>query len=105
VFRAIDGIASSDWHCGKVSDWRADLGWMLKSPENFQKALDLALNAAPANDAKPMTDDDRAAYLAKLDAKPWANATPRAEHHSDRRGNTGPPRSIGQLAAGIVGTA
>lgn len=42
IFRAIGGIASSDWHCGRVSDWRADIGWLLKSPENFQKALELA---------------------------------------------------------------
>jgi hypothetical protein len=92
----------------KFKDAGHDIGAILmKSAINSYRGVFAPDTPPPANDphAKPMTDADRATYLAKLDAKPWANATPRAEQHPDRRGNTGPPRSIGQLTAGIVGTA
>lgn len=46
VFEAIRNLAASDWHCGRNDNgWRANLGWLLKSPENFQKALELAPTA------------------------------------------------------------
>ncbi|MBI0474237.1 HNH endonuclease [Sphingomonas sp. MA1305] len=42
VFEAIRNVGASDFHCGKNDrGWTANLGWLLKSPENFQKALEL----------------------------------------------------------------
>lgn len=81
-----------------------DIGAILmKSAINSYRGV-FAPDGAPAaaNDphAKPMTDDDRAAYLAKLEAKPWANATTRAEQRSDRGNRTQP---IGDLVQRIAG--
>jgi hypothetical protein len=45
VFEAIRNLAASDWHCGKnPNGWTANLGWLLKSPENFQKSLEMGAN-------------------------------------------------------------
>jgi len=42
VFEAIRNVAGSRFHCGQNDrGWRANIGWLLKSPENFQKALEL----------------------------------------------------------------
>lgn len=42
VFDAIAKLGRSGWHCGgNGGSWRANLGWLLKSPENFQKALEM----------------------------------------------------------------
>ena len=42
VFEAIRNVAASRFHCGQNDrGWRANIGWLLKSPENFQKALEL----------------------------------------------------------------
>jgi hypothetical protein len=42
VFEAIRNVGQSDFHCGKNDrGWTANIGWLLKSPENFQKALEL----------------------------------------------------------------
>lgn len=70
VFDAITNIAASRFHCGgNARGWKATLGWLLESPGNFLKALELsdgAVRAAPA-----MSEAQRAAYLAQLDARPW----------------------------------
>jgi hypothetical protein len=53
VYLAIRGMAGSPWHSGKSGDWtNGNLGWLLKSPENFQKMLDLAPAAKAAAPAK-----------------------------------------------------
>ena len=52
---AIRGIAASDWHCGRVGDWKANIGWVLKSPENFAKAMELA----PQTDIPAACDTER----------------------------------------------
>jgi hypothetical protein len=86
-----------------MSDWPATwCGWIIR--EHAKVMRDQKFGNAPpaANDtpAKPMTDADRAAYLAKLESSPWANGgTPRAEQP---RANGGRVRSFGQLAAGIA---
>lgn len=42
VFEAIGNLGRSAWHTGRNDrGWRADLGWLLKSPEHFQRALEL----------------------------------------------------------------
>lgn len=42
LFEAIGNLAASAWHCGaNPNGWTANLGWLLKSPENFQKALEM----------------------------------------------------------------
>jgi hypothetical protein len=49
VFEAIGNLAASDWHCGKNDrGWCVNIGWLLKSPENFQKALELQPRTPPA---------------------------------------------------------
>lgn len=93
ILSAIGNLAASRFHCGENDrGWRADLGWFLKA-ENFLKALEMA-ETRTGPKAVPVTD--QAAYLAKLEAQPWASATPRAEARP-RVGNTGPPAAIGDL--------
>ena len=98
VFEAIANIAASRFHCGgNARGWKATLGWLLETPGNFLKALDLgegAVQAAPA-----MSEAQRAAYLAQLDARPWAKGAPIA--WPARRGS-GPPVSIGVVARQIA---
>ncbi len=61
VFDAINRLGSSPWHCGKNDDgWRASLGWLLKSPENFLKALELP----EPPEKRSSTPQDRATHLA-----------------------------------------
>ena len=94
VFDAIDNIAASRFHCGgNARGWKATLGWMLESPGNFLKALELGEGAARA--APAMSEAQRSAYLAQLDARPWAKGTPTA--WPGRRGS-GSPVPIGALA-------
>jgi hypothetical protein len=97
VLDAIANLAGSDFHCGKNDrNWRVNIGWLLKSPENFMKALEMG-RAADA--AKPSAPVDQAAYLAKLADKPWAGGSqaPAPPPTEFRKGNTGPPRPIGDL--------
>jgi DNA-binding transcriptional regulator YhcF (GntR family) len=50
VFLAIAGIAASPHHCGQNDrKWRAHLGWILESPRNFRKALEMAPHDKPAS--------------------------------------------------------
>ncbi len=59
VLEAIANLAASPFHCGKNDrGWRASLGWLLTSPENFQKMLELA--PPPHALARPMTLQQRA---------------------------------------------
>ena len=61
VFRAIRNIAGSEWHTGRGSKgWRADIGWILKSPENFQKAMELAPPPLVAKQVVPVEQTIRA---------------------------------------------
>jgi len=94
VFEAIANIAASRFHCGgNARGWKATLGWLLESPGNFLKALDLgegAVRPAPA-----MSEAQRSAYLAQLDARPWAKGAPAA--WPARRGS-GPLVPIGVVA-------
>jgi len=42
IFDAIRNVAASPFHCGTNDrNWKANLGWLLKSPENFLKALEM----------------------------------------------------------------
>lgn len=42
VFEAIKHLADSPWHRGENDrGWKANIGWLLKSPENFQKSLEM----------------------------------------------------------------
>jgi len=69
VLEAIGNLAASEFHCGKNDrGWRVNIGWMLKSPENFVKALEMG-GGKPGG--PPATPIDHAAYLAKLNDKPW----------------------------------
>ncbi|WP_162875509.1 hypothetical protein [Sphingomonas crusticola] len=60
VFEAIAHLAASPFHCGANDrGWRASLGWLLTSPENFQKMLELA--PPPAALPPRMSATERAA--------------------------------------------
>lgn len=56
VFEAIRNVGASEFHCGKNDrGWTANLGWLLKSPENFQKALEMgSTQQARAGPAEPI---------------------------------------------------
>lgn len=98
LFAAMANLSASKFHCGENDrGWRANLGWFLEA-KNFLKALEME-SAMPANapHAKPMTDADRTAYLAKLNSSPMFATTRNAPAPPPRTGNTGPPRSIGEL--------
>lgn len=61
VFDAIRRLGASEWHCGKNDrGWTANLGWLLKSPENFLKALELP----EPPEKRSSTPHDRATHLA-----------------------------------------
>ena len=94
VFEAIANIAASRFHCGgNARGWKATLGWVLESPGNFLKALELgegAVRPAPA-----MSEAQRSAYLAQLDARPWAQGA--SVNWPTRRGS-GPLVPIGVVA-------
>ena len=93
VFGAIANLAASKFHCGENDrNWRAGLGWFLEA-KNFVKALEMA--EPERKSIVPVVD--HAAYLASLNAKPWANASTAATAGPARRGSTGPPRPIGDL--------
>jgi hypothetical protein len=102
VLRAIANLGRSPFHCGKNDrGWRANIGWMLKSPENFMKALEMSGPADAATTAKPMDDEARAAYLAKLQAAPHLRGIATVDPPPRPNGHAG-PRGFGQLAAGIA---
>lgn len=98
VFDAIANIAASRFHCGNnARGWKATIGWLLESPGNFLKALELGEGAVRA--APTMSDAQRAAYLAQLDARPWAKGA--SAPRPGRRGG-GSPVPIGTLARTIA---
>lgn len=51
MLAAVRKLAASPFHCGENDrNWKADIGWLLKSSENVTKALELEA-AKPANDS------------------------------------------------------
>lgn len=52
VFEAIRNTCQSKFHCGENDrGWKADLGWLLTSPEKFQKMLEAEPAPRPAASA------------------------------------------------------
>ena len=113
VFDAIANLSASRFHCGgNTQGWKATLGWLLESPVNFAKALDLgqcgdAVGGAVAAPPR-MSAAERAAYLEQLDARPWASLRPpcskpaRPRAHPGRGDRGAGPRPIGGLTGGIA---
>lgn len=67
VLQAIANVAGSKFHCGENDrGWRINLGWMLKSSENFEKCMEIAARG-PA--AAPLSQSDRAAATAFAEAR------------------------------------
>lgn len=59
VFEAIRNLGLSSFHCGANDrGWKADLGWLLKSPEKFQKMLE-----ATPESARPPSPSNLASLL------------------------------------------
>ncbi len=143
VFDAVRNLAASEFHCGRNDrGWRVDIGWMLRSPENFAKALEL--DSAPVA-ATPVSMEDYRATVARLEARgvrltdhggavrgeareaagvlnlnspgdPPRDAPrdtardpgrdpPRETARHAQRTTASPPRSFGQLAAGLTGAS
>jgi len=69
VFAAIRNMAASDFHSGKSGKWtEGNIGWLLKSPENFTKMLERNPPTA-AGYPKPLTPDvltERAVFYRKI---------------------------------------
>lgn len=94
VLDGIRRIQASDFHCGLKpgSDWKADLPWLLKSPENMAKARDLPEPMQPAGPYK--VDPEAGKAFERL----RAGEISFEEFDKSRRTKaTGPPRSIGQV--------
>lgn len=105
VLQAIRGIEVSDFHCGiGEKSYRTNLGWLLKSPEHFLAAMERAETAKPATApaCALRTDADRAAYLASLESKPWANGSARPEPPPRPPGQSRGPQPIGGLIAHLA---
>ena len=100
VLEAIKRIQASDFHCGLKagSDWKVNLGWLLKSAENMGKALDLPPcdDERPAKPADPNAGKSLARYQAGEISFEEFDRT-RRESEPRRTSSTGPPRPIGQL--------
>jgi hypothetical protein len=108
VFQAMTNLAASRFHCGENDrNWRASLGWFLKA-ENFLKALELA-DPAPAA-PKPSDPEEFKAFCLRSaersrqmgreqEAIDWEA---KARGEEPRRNGTGPPRSVGSLAAPLL---
>lgn len=92
------------FHCGKNDrDWRASLGWLLKSSENVAKALDLPEAPKVAAPVDLVEAAERTAALYRRMGRDDDAAEAEQRLARLRRGSTGPPRPIGQLVAGMGG--
>lgn len=91
VFQAIRNMVASDFHSGRDGKWtEGNLGWLLKSPENFQKMLE-----RQAPERKPVVIDH--SVYDRLKAKGYDTAASTASGGERRSESTGPPRQISQL--------
>lgn len=91
VFQAIRNMCASDFHSGRDGKWtEGNLGWLLKSPENFQKMLE-----RQAPERKPVVIDH--SVYDRLKAKGYDTAASTASGGDRRSESTGPPRPISQL--------
>ncbi len=104
VFDAIANLSASRFHCGGNNHgWKATLGWLLESPVNFLKALELGQRSGEdkgeASAPPRMSAAERASYLEQLDARPWATRPLARQRPRDRGAG---PRPIGALAGGIA---
>jgi hypothetical protein len=69
VLRAIGGMARSDWHSGRSGQWRGgNLGWLLRTAENFEKMLEREPAPAPGSTID-WTPERRAAHLRAVAAR------------------------------------
>lgn len=69
VLAAIGAMCRSDFHSGRSGKWtEGSLGWLLKSPENFQKMLERADSDAAKPQAVPKASIAGGSLFAKLQA-------------------------------------
>jgi hypothetical protein len=106
VLAAIRGIGLSDWHCGiGANGWKASLGWMLEKSKRTADAIERAEDAGDKADQSTTgqfdTPEARAAFLAKLEDKPWSQPP---DKPPDRPAaySASPPRTIGQITRHIT---
>lgn len=69
VLAAIGAMCRSDFHSGRSGKWtEGSLGWLLKSPENFQKMLERADSEAAKPQPAPKASIAGGSLFAKLQA-------------------------------------
>ena len=99
-FKKLAEFSEAGWDIGKILDKAAVNNWTdLYEPT---PGRDDAMRAnRAANDGKLVAVTDQRAYLANLEAQPWARSTPRAEQPQPER--IGKPITLASLAAAQVG--
>lgn len=100
LFAKLERFAADGWDIAKVLDKATLNNWtdVYKPTPGRDDDLRAASSATPH--AKPMSDADRAAYLLKLESTPHLRGLNTVDAPQS---GSGPPRSFGQLAAGIAG--
>lgn len=95
-FKKLAQFAAAGWDIAKILDKATVNNWT----DLFEPTLgrDDAMRAnRAANDGKPVVVTDQAAYLANLEAQPWARSTPRAEQPPPER--VGKPVTFASVVA------
>ncbi|WP_257541068.1 hypothetical protein [Sphingobium sp. CFD-1] len=104
VFVAIGAMCRSDFHSGRSGKWtEGNLGWLLKSPENFQKMLERAESAKPA-DAKPKPTIAGGSLFQRLQAGEITQAEFDAQRAAALRSQHPPPQSRERSQSGSLGS-
>jgi len=95
LFAKLEKMAADGWDIAKVIDKATLNNWTDLYTPTPGRDDDMRANASQRGSHAEQKPIDQGAYLASLAAKPWANATPRAEIVPAVR--TGGPRAIGDL--------
>jgi hypothetical protein len=114
VFAAIGAMCRSDFHSGRSGKWtEGSLGWLLKSPENFQKMLERADGevAKPAPAAQPriaggsLFDQLRAGEITDAEFHAARAKLERSAHPPPTHRERPQAGSVAQFIPKIVGSA
>jgi hypothetical protein len=101
IFAAMANLAANKFHCGENDrGWRVNLGWFLKA-ENFTKALEMGGGEQAQSTGQFDTPEARAAFLAKLEDKPWSQPPDKPPDRPAAYAAS-PPRTIGQITRQIT---
>jgi hypothetical protein len=105
VFDAIANLAASKFHCGENDrGWRANLGWLLTSPGNFLKALEMGAGPAKPADAKPKPTIAGGSLFQRLQAGEITQAEFDAQRAAALRSQHPPPKQRERSQSGPLGS-